>query len=218
MRKAVKQILKFVMWLVSKVYPYKLSLWLRGFRNVLYTMWIKNFLRQVGDGTVIVYPCIIEGGGQRITIGERSTIQGHTVLGCWEKFGKEIFDPSIKIGGHCSIGEYNHITACNKVTIGDGLLTGRFVFIGDNDHGGLSLEEGFVPPAKRRLVSKGAIVIGDNVWIGDKVTILAGVHVGDNVIVAANAVVTGDIPSNCLVAGVPAKIVKQIEKTCQNQD
>ena len=53
--------------------------------------------------------------------------------------------------------------------------------------------------------------VHDNVWIGDKATILAGVTIGDNVIVAANAVVTKSVASNCVVAGVPAKIVKLLE-------
>lgn len=53
--------------------------------------------------------------------------------------------------------------------------------------------------------------IGNNVWIGDKSTILDGVHIGDNVIVGANSVVTHDIPSNSVAAGMPAKIIKQLK-------
>ena len=55
------------------------------------------------------------------------------------------------------------------------------------------------------LCSKGPVVIEDNVWIGDKVTILGGVTIGDNAIIGANSVVTHDIPSNCMAAGMPAK-------------
>ncbi len=68
-----------------------------------------------------------------------------------------------------------------------------------------------IEPLKRDLKSKGEVVIGNNVWLGDKVTVLAGVHIGNNVIVAANAVVTKDIPDNCMVAGVPGRIIKTIE-------
>ena len=59
--------------------------------------------------------------------------------------------------------------------------------------------------------SKGEVEIGNNVWIGDKATILAGVVIGDNVIVAANSVVTKSVPSNTIVAGSPAKIIKQLD-------
>ena len=77
-------------------------------------------------------------------------------------------------------------------------------------HGILSLENANIPPSKRQLVSKGEIVIGNNVWLGDKVTILGGVHIGDNVIIGTNSVVTKDIPANAMAAGVPARVLKQI--------
>ena len=155
----------------------------------------------------------MQGGGEKnVKIGDYTTIQGNSILGCWIKYGdkQEFPSASISIGNHCSIGEYNHITACNKITIGDGLLTGRYVLISDNSHGCLSEKESLIEPAKRELQSKGEIVIGNNVWLGDKVSVLAGVHIGNNVIVAANAVVTKDIPDNCVAAGVPAFVVKKI--------
>lgn len=55
------------------------------------------------------------------------------------------------------------------------------------------------------------ITIGDDVWIGGNCTILPGVNIGNNVVVAAGAVVTKDVPDNCVVGGVPAKIIKEIE-------
>ena len=57
------------------------------------------------------------------------------------------------------------------------------------------------------------IIIGENVWIGSHVRICKGVTIGDNSVVAANSVVTKDVPANCIVAGNPAKIVKtEIDK------
>jgi len=211
MKKVVKYLLQLLFHMLSKVYPYRLSQLVHSLRDVLYTLWIRNFIGQVGKHSTIACPCSLQGEGQkRIVIGDYTSIQGHSVLGCWEKYGEQQFTPSIIIGNHCSIGEYNHITACNKITIGDGLLTGRFVYIGDNAHGGLSWEEADIVPVKRMLRSKGEIMIGRNVWIGDKVTILGGVTIGDNVIVAANAVVTKSVASNCVVAGIPAKVIKQL--------
>ncbi len=206
-----KRILYVVIWFLSKLYPYSLAERLRVYRDILYTLWIRIFIGHVGKCSNISKPCSLLGGGlKHIFIGDYTYIQSYSVLGCWEKYGNQCFAPSITIGNHCSIGEYNHITACNKVTIGDGLLTGRFVYIGDNSHGGLSIEEATVPPAERKIYSKGEIVIGNNVWIGDKATILAGVHIGDNVIIGANSVITKDVPSNTMVAGAPARMIKSL--------
>jgi acetyltransferase-like isoleucine patch superfamily enzyme len=196
----------------SFLYPYKLHQKLQSARKVFYTLWIRNFIGHVGEHSRICNPCSLQGGGQKnVSIGDYTEIQSHTILGCWVRFGQQEFpNASITIGNHCVIGEYNHITACNKITIGDGLLTGRYVIISDNSHGGLSREEADIEPIKRALKSKGEVVIGNNVWLGDKVAVLAGVHIGNNVIVAANSVVTKDIPDNCMAAGTPATIIKTL--------
>ncbi len=57
-------------------------------------------------------------------------------------------------------------------------------------------------------ISKGPVIIGNNVWIGDNVTILSGVHIGDGCVVGAGAVVTSQIPACSVAVGVPAKMVK----------
>ena len=130
----------------SFLYPYKLHERLMGYKNTQYTLWIKNFLGCIGEHSRICYPCSLQGGGQKnISIGDYTTIQGTSILGCWTKYGDIVFpNASITIGNHCCIGEYNHITACNKITIGDGLLTGRYVIISDNSHGGLSKDESII--------------------------------------------------------------------------
>ena len=200
------------MWIAAKVYPYALSERLHLYRDVLFTKWIRHFIGHVGRHVLIGYGCRLWGGGQKhISIGDDTIIQRHAILGCWTHYQDRTFSPTMTIGNHCNIGEYCHITAINKIVIGDGLLTGRFVLISDNSHGGLSREEAAIPPAARPLMSKGEVMIGHNVWIGDKATILAGVHIGDNAIVAANSVVTKDVPANTMVAGSPAQIIKTIE-------
>lgn len=206
------KLLQFIFHMFSFLYPYKLHCKLQSARSILYTLWIRNFVGHFGEHSKICYPCSLQGGGQKnISIGDYTTIQGTSILGCWTKYGEQqIPNASITIGNHCCIGEYNHITACNKITIGDGLLTGRYVIISDNSHGGLSEEESTIEPLKRDLKSKGEVVIGNNVWLGDKVSVLSGVHIGNNVIVAANAVVTKDIPDGCIAAGVPARMVKEL--------
>lgn len=202
-----------VMWIVSKVYTYNLSLHLHSIRDIIYTMWIRNFIGHVGENSRVAYPCSLQGGGEKhIIIGDHTNIQGYCIIGCHVTYLGQKYSPTIKIGDNCKIGEYCHITSCNNIIIGDGLLTGRFVTITDNAHGGLNEQESVVPPYERRLQSKGEVILGRNVWIGDKVTILPNVHIGNNVIIAANAVVSSDVPDNSVVAGIPARIVRKMEK------
>lgn len=200
------------MKLWSQIYTYSLRQNVNRVRDNLYTYWIRNFIGNVGKDSFFHYPLRLQGGGNRnIRIGNNTSVQAYSILGCWEQYGKnDCYEPEICIGDNCIIGEYCHITAINRIKIGNGLLTGRFVYIGDNAHGGLSWEEAGIAPVSRKLISKGEIIIGNNVWIGDKVSILGGVNIGDNVIIGANSVVTKDIPSNTMVAGIPAKILKSL--------
>lgn len=201
-----------LLWLFSHIYTYDRSVWLKKKKSVFFSLWISNFVGSIGQDSLIYYPCKLWGGGQkRIFIGDNTIIQSHCILGCWVKYAGEEFSPSIIIGDNCNIGEHTHMSAINKIIIGNGLLTGQYVYIGDNSHGELSQEDADIPPIRRTLKSKGPILIGNNVWIGDKCTILAGVSIGDNAIVAANSVVTHDVPSNSVVAGAPAKIVKELK-------
>lgn len=207
----MKQLLLLIIRGIGIIYPYSLSARFRGYRNLIYTTWLKNELGEIGNSSIIEKPCQILGEGRRkIRIGQHTYIQSYSVLECRVRVNGVEYTPSITIGDNCSFGEYNHITAINNITIGNGLLTGRFVIITDNNHGELSLEEAEYPPAYRRLKSKGDISIGNNVWIGDKATILSGVRIGNNVTVAANSVVTKSVPDNCIVAGIPAKVIKKL--------
>lgn len=89
------------------------------------------------------------------------------------------------------------------IRIGDGSLIGMNVTIATLNHG-LSIET-------RNGTYPSPVVIGENVWIGSSATILPGVTIGDNAVVAAGAVVTKDVPKNTVVAGVPAKVIKKID-------
>ena len=145
-------------------------------------------------------------GGKHIIVGDNLFIDYFCTLTAWDSYGTEKLYPEIRVGNNCHIGEYNHITSTNKIIIGDGLLTGRWVTITDNSHGKtdyISLQE---PPIERKIYSKGPVIIGKNVWIGDKATLLPGVTIGDGAVIGANAVVSKDVPPFCVVAGNPAMI------------
>jgi len=88
------------------------------------------------------------------------------------------------------------------INIGDGTMIGMNVTIATLNHG--------LPLETRNVTYPSPVIIGDNVWIGSNATILPGVTIGDNSVVAAGAVVTKDVPANTVVAGVPAKELKKI--------
>lgn len=123
---------------------------------------------------------------------------------------EEILHPCIVIGNNCNFGAYNHITAINKVIIGNGCLTGKWVTVTDNSHGTTDMPTLRLQPSLRKLYSKGPVIIGDNVWIGDKATILPNVRIGDGAVIAANSVVTHDVPAYAVAGGVPAMVIKQM--------
>lgn len=148
-------------------------------------------------------------GGQYIRIGNNSRIGKHAVITAWRSFHGILYNPYISIGMNSNIGEYVHITCINRIEIGDNLLTGRNVTITDNSHGMVSADNLAIPPLSRILISKGSIKIGNNVWIGDKVTILPDVEIGDGAIIGANSVVTKNIPKNCVAVGNPVRIIRQ---------
>lgn len=147
-------------------------------------------------------------GEDCISIGTGTTFGEHSILTAWKSTSAgENRTPEIEIGDNCCFGEYNHITSVNNIKIGNNLLTGRWVTITDNNHGDTSYETLHNPPLKRMVTSNGPVIIGNNVWIGDKATILSNVTIGDGVVIAANAVVTKNVPPYTVVAGVPARVI-----------
>lgn len=145
-------------------------------------------------------------GSRFIDVGDHTVFADGCYLTAWDRSSQP---PHITIGNGCSIGSQNHITCTNEIRIGNNLLTGKWVTITDNAHGETDRETLRQAPGKRPVVSKGAVVIHDNVWIGDKATVLPGVEIGEGAVVAANAVVTKDVPPYSVVAGVPARIIKK---------
>lgn len=151
-------------------------------------------------------------GLEYITINSGTYIRKGVILTAWNSYAGTTFQPKIIIGENCQIGEFAHISSCNSIEIGDNLLTGRYVYISDNSHGKIDINQLSINPAHRSLFSKGPVKIGNNVWIGESARILAGVSIGDGAVIGANSVVTKDVPAYSVVGGTPAKIITQLIK------
>ena len=109
---------------------------------------------------------------------------------------------NIKLGKHVFINSACCFQDQGGIEIGDNVQIGHQTVIATLNHD--------LNPAKRWNMIPAPVKIGNNVWIGSHATILAGVTVGDNSVIAAGAVVTKDVPANTMVAGVPAKVIKNI--------
>lgn len=187
---------------------------LSEYRDVLYTAWLKPRFKKTGR--IRIGRGLTLKGGDSISIGDRTGLGKGGYLFVWKGRLLEQIDssalthatPYIRIGNDVWIGDYFNIHALKGIEIGNGVLTGKWLTILDNDHGRITLENLRKSPGERTIYSKGKIVIEDNVWIGDKVTILSGVTIGKGSVVAANAVVTKDVPPHSVVGGIPAKIIK----------
>lgn len=174
----------------------------------LYNACIRRRFAMFGaDSRIYPRPALLTGE-QYIRIGNDVTIGQQTQLTAWDRFEDQHFSPEIVIGDGCSIGDGAHITAINRIQLGKNVLTGKYVLITDNAHGEADASLLETAPDKRPLVSKGPVIIEDNVWIGEKASILPGVHVGRGAIIGAGAVVTKDVPAGHIALGVPAQIKK----------
>lgn len=209
----IRFLLETIIQTLSYVFPYKfISRINRSISRMIYTNWIKREFKYFGNKSHINPYFSYLLGAQYISIGKKCNIGRGVQLTAWDHFREQTFTPEIVLGDNCSIGEDSHITAINSIRLGNNVRLGKKILITDNAHGASSAELLDIAPNYRPLSSRGAVVIDDNVWIGEKASIMPGVHIGKGVIVAANSVVTKDVPPYCVVAGVPAKIIKVMKE------
>ena len=178
--------------IILKVFSYNKRHWLARKWGRIYAKFLKYEFRRFGENNSIDgFADLV--GSDCISIGSNCKIQKECFLTAWKSFGNKKFMPEIIIGNNVSLGAYNHISAINSIKIGNGVLTGKWVTIVDNSHGDTNLKSLYKSPSKRPMVSKGKVLIGDDVWIGDKVTILPNVEIGKGAVIAANSVVTKNV-------------------------
>lgn len=137
--------------------------------------------------------------GRRVLIGEQAWLNAKDDRG--DGF------PTLYIGDNTYIGRMVQINAWQSVTIAENVLIGDRVFISDADHKHADVN---VPISQQGDAYLGAVTLKDGCWIGIGAVILPGVTIGRNAVVAANAVVTKDVPDFAIVGGVPARLIKQL--------
>jgi len=142
-----------------------------------------------------------------IRIGENTIVMYGAILHVYNF--RELPNSGITIGKDCLIGEYCVIRGQGGVTIGDRVYTSPFSQIIAVNH---VINDPDQPIIHQGITAEG-IRIDDDVWIGSGAIITDGVHIGKGSVIAAGAVVTKDVPEHTVVAGVPAKVIRRIEKT-----
>lgn len=146
-----------------------------------------------------------------ISIGNNFSALDRFRIEAWDEYLGEKYSPQIIIGNNVCFNTDIHIGCIDRVEIGDNCLFGSRIYITDHDHGSTSPSDILLPPIERKLYSKGPVVIEKNVYVGEGVSILSGVTIGENSIIATNAVVTKNVPKNSIVAGIPARVIKVLD-------
>ena len=202
--KNVVKIMESVAFVVSFFVSYKRLIRFHRIINQIRGAWLRRDFKYLGKYVSFGRIGLLRGM-ECISIGDFSSFDDFVFLTAWPNHGTS----ELYIGERCAIGAFSHITCTNKIMIGDNCLTGLYITITDNSHGNTDHPSLEIPPNERIVESKGPVIIGNNVWIGDKATILPNVTIGDGAVIAANSVVTNDVPAYSVVAGNPAKIIKQ---------
>lgn len=177
---------------------------LKRCRNLLYSYLISIYIKSKKGRNFIEFPIKIINPqllrlGKNVSIGQYSWIN----MKDYFKSGK----PTLSIGDNCYIGRFTQINAWYDVQIEENVLIADRVFISDADH--------FYNDISKPIIDQGdfykaSIYVKSGAWIGIGSVILPGVTIGKNSIIAANSVVTKDVPDFTIYAGIPAKFLKKI--------
>jgi acetyltransferase-like isoleucine patch superfamily enzyme len=134
-----------------------------------------------------------------IEIGDGVALDNGVVLLC----GGEGQGGRIRIGDRVYVNRYAMLDSNQDITIEDDAMIGPYCYITDGDHG-TQVDQLIVTQPMTTV----PVRIGRGAWLGARVVVLKGVHIGAGAVIAAGSVVTKDVPANAIVAGSPAKLLK----------
>ncbi len=156
------------------------------------------FVRHPIEGEVL--EALDEG---RLVIGEGTKLEP----GCWITLGP---DARIEIGRGCFLNRETMLAAHELIEIGDHVMFANHCFVGDADH---KFDDRSKPITWQGFTPRGPVRIGSNAWLGKGVVVQGGTEIGERCVVGSNSVVTKDLPAGTISAGVPAKVLREIEFT-----
>ena len=172
--------------------------------TLLYTFFIKRRFANWGRGSRLGLGAKLINAGL-VRVGREVTICEDVWINAKDDRGDGL--STLTIGDGTYIGRLVQINAWQGVTIGCNVLIADRVFISDADH---NFADTSIPILLQGDSFLGGVILQDGCFIGIGAVILPGVTIGKNAVVAANAVVTKDVPPCVVVGGVPAKFIKQL--------
>ena len=162
-----------------------------------------------GEGSIICFPATSLMNERFIEIGENTMIGPHVALSAGMAPGQEcLSQPVVRIGDRCLIGRGSGIVGHFSIDIGDDVWTGHHVYITDQNHGYDNVD---IPISQQSMPEK-PVRIGSGSWLGHGTVVLPGADIGEHVVIGANSVVSGSIPSFSVAVGAPARVVKSMSE------
>lgn len=171
-----------------------------------FIIWVNNIKTKrffIKNHSKIIKPLHSQFVPQCCHISKGVSIDKGGRIDCYPILGKTL--PQVYIGENTMICFSFTLLCAEKIIIGRNCLIASHVFISDENHG---IKINNIPYACQPLITK-PIEIGNNVWLGEKVIVLPGVHIGENSIIGAGSVVTNNIPENSIAVGNPAHVIKK---------
>ncbi len=160
----------------------------------------------LGHNSCLAFPQGALFNERYVRIGEATVVGPHASITVGMAPGQQMpTDPVITIGDRCVIGRGSHIVGHWSIEIGDDIQTGPYVYVTDQNHVYADPDV----PIGRQWPVEASVRIGSGSWLGAHAVVLPGASIGRGVVVAAGAVVRGEVPDHCVVAGVPAKVVRR---------
>ena len=184
--------------------PYYLKKAYQKFEAFYVNHFLRPQLESLGEGFTFMRPWHVELFGAPIKLGNYVNVVASSDkmvrLAIWSEQPDK---GRIQIGNYCLICPGVRIGSAHGITVGDNCMIASNVYVTDSDWHDIY---------NRISIGKTApVTIENNVWIGDSAIVCKGVTIGENSIVGAAAVVVDDIPANCVAAGNPARVVKQLD-------
>jgi acetyltransferase-like isoleucine patch superfamily enzyme len=175
------------------------------FRHWYAEYFLRPECRYLGPYHTIMKPWYVDISGGNVSIGSCFTAIGEpgnrVEIGVW---GRGVGQGRVEIGDCCLMSPGSRLSASDEIILGDGVMFANGAYVTDSDWHGIY-------DRMARAEESTPVHIGNNVWLGDHSTVLKGVTIGDNSVVAARAVVTRDVPANVVVGGNPAKVISELD-------